>query len=608
MLKGFSPTHAISSSITLSLEILLKASMPNAFHDSGARYPPPKCHHATRKDYIAKITEWAQGKSDHSEPILWMRGPFGVGKTAVAQSSAEALESLDKLLATLFFSRSYADRDDPQRFIPSIAYQIATKCPSFEKIVSARILRDPALATKSLSKQFDELLVHPLQEIDVARNGLNGCVIIIDGLDECRGSDAQCEIIRVIATSAQSRTTPFRWFITSRPEDPIIRTMNSDVVSPVLYHFELPVSREIDHEILVYLTDEFDKIRKHQDLPESWPSEEVLALFVERASGLWIYAATIIRFIKDENSLGPEDQLQIFIEFAEDVTAKVGLNNPLAEMDCFYAFIVRRVPPNALTILRKILILCIVHNQLRTTNYISLLLRLPLNQVNRICGFIQSVVSVDPETDYSRLRFYHASFLDFMKDPARSNELCIYGNLLAEVRRTYLGWLHEMCSSTKDISNQPLPAGIILREDEDWSDFYSYTLLLFWSLCDSTPGCPLDTLTVASLKDVPFRRMLEMHRNGWTIDGAEIRRNLPADLRDKIVRRDRCPVIGCTRTEDVWILGWGENEAVPYTDPTDEHRDRFLKLYKPWSLRYLTNVPAEVNLQKCWKKAEKSSG
>ncbi|KAJ3562723.1 hypothetical protein NP233_g9392 [Leucocoprinus birnbaumii] len=117
------------------LEILLKASMPTAFHDSGARYPPPKCHHATRKDYIAKITDWAQGQSEHSEPILWMRGPFGVGKTAVAQSSAEALEALEKLLATLFFSRSYGDRDDPQRFIPSIAYQIATKCPSFEKIV-----------------------------------------------------------------------------------------------------------------------------------------------------------------------------------------------------------------------------------------------------------------------------------------------------------------------------------------------------------------------------------------------------------------------------------------------------------------------------------------
>ncbi|KAJ3555259.1 hypothetical protein NP233_g12251 [Leucocoprinus birnbaumii] len=108
------------------LKKLLKHSMPDAFHDSAVRYPPPKCHLGTRKEYIQEITNWALGESEHKEPVLWMRGPFGIGKSAVAQSSAEALKPINKLLATLFFSHSNSDRDDPYRVIPSIVYQITT--------------------------------------------------------------------------------------------------------------------------------------------------------------------------------------------------------------------------------------------------------------------------------------------------------------------------------------------------------------------------------------------------------------------------------------------------------------------------------------------------
>src|SRR5215510_2659051 len=97
------------------IEKLLKSSMPDAFHDSAARYPPPRCHLGTRNDYITKITDWALGNSDHHEPILWMHGPFGIGKTAVAQSCAETLKSKHKLAATLFFSRSNPNRDNPLR-------------------------------------------------------------------------------------------------------------------------------------------------------------------------------------------------------------------------------------------------------------------------------------------------------------------------------------------------------------------------------------------------------------------------------------------------------------------------------------------------------------
>ncbi|KAJ3555260.1 hypothetical protein NP233_g12250 [Leucocoprinus birnbaumii] len=397
--------------------------MPDAFHDSAARYPPPKCHLGTRKEYIKGITDWALGESEHKKPILWMRGPFGIGKTAVAQSSAEALKPINKLLATLFFSRSNSDRDDPRRVIPSIVYQITTLCEPFANIIDARIRKDLSLTTKSLSTQFEELLVIPLSQIDAVAAGLEGRVIIIDGLDECRGTLEQCEIIRIIATSARNGTTPFRWFITSRPEDLIFRTMNTALVSSVTYRIELPVSRRVDHEILVFLTDEFTKIRESHGIPDSWPGEEVLALLVERGAGLWIYISTIVRFIHEENSLGPEDQLRVVMEVIGDVSNKVEPSNPLAEMDFFYTLIMQRIPSNMLEMVKRIML---IHSMGYFPNDIINLLRISEEQLRRYCTFIQSVMelrgtSLDPSShEVLRLHFYHTSFIDYLTDWAVS--------------------------------------------------------------------------------------------------------------------------------------------------------------------------------------------
>ncbi|KAF5346264.1 hypothetical protein D9756_011268 [Leucocoprinus leucothites] len=438
------PQFIDASHADSGLKELFKYSMPDAFHDSGARYPPPKCHLGTRKDYIDLITDWALGKSDRKEPILWMRGPFGIGKSAVAQSCAEALESMNKLTATLFFSRSNAGRKDPGRVFPSIAYQIATICPSFRKIINNRMIEDPALATKSLSTQFKELLVCPLSQVDDAKSGLQECVVIMDGLDECRGTAEQREIIRIIAASVDKHTTPFRWFITSRPEDPIIRTMNSPAVSPVCSRIELPVSRAIDHQILVYLTDEFKLIREDHGLPQSWPSEEVLALLVERGAGLWIYVATIVRFVKDENSFGPEDQLCIVLKFAKDVSAKVRSDNPLAEMDFFYTLIMERLPPKVKATVQQILLACSLSDKPKN---IANALCLSAEQFCSACASIRSVMELQgSDLESMNIKFYHTSFLDFMKDPQRSKDLCIDLN---RCRQALLEWLHKVCSCSK---------------------------------------------------------------------------------------------------------------------------------------------------------------
>ncbi|KAF5345262.1 hypothetical protein D9756_011418 [Leucocoprinus leucothites] len=526
-------TYFIDNSTARSgLEILLSKSMPDAFHDSGARDPPPRCHFGTRQGYITKIVGWAHGNCSGNQPLLWMYGPFGVGKTAVAQSCADALESEHRLAASLFFSRSSTDRDDPQRLFTSIDYQIATKCEEYCNAIECRIRRDPAITTKSLSKQFEELFVHPLSQIDITESGLEGRVVVVDGLDECRGTMEQRAIIDIITTSARNGTAPFRWFLTSRPEDHLVRSMSSESVSSISVHLELPVSRAIDHEILIFVTNEFKKIREDRGLSDSWPPEEVLSLLVEHAAGLFIFAATVMRFISDDNSFGPQDQLRIVLEFLEGVSARNdGPGNPLEEMDSFYMLIMQRIPPKLLKTARAILLLHDLH--LLSAAVIADYLSLSEEQFWGVWAYLQSVVSLEPPNvcwcKLSRMgfSFHHASFLDFLRDPGRSKELCIYGSFLDELRRNVLSRLHEACSCGSGEGTA--------KRGSTWDWLLSFYL-------SAVPSHPFDLQTARSLAELPFSRAnfnagLRADVTGG-VNFGNWRDNLPAELRDEILRRD----------------------------------------------------------------------
>lgn len=89
---------------------LYNASSPNAAHNSLERDPPPRCHLGTRTIELQNIANWhaaaAIGRDwnklaenglkgslrqskQQAASILWLYGPVGAGKTAIAQTVAE---------------------------------------------------------------------------------------------------------------------------------------------------------------------------------------------------------------------------------------------------------------------------------------------------------------------------------------------------------------------------------------------------------------------------------------------------------------------------------------------------------------------------------------
>ena len=442
------------------LDRLLGHSMRDTFYNSASRWPPPRCHYDSHQELRTTITDWGIGhSSDIPQLLLWMHGPFGVGKSAIAQSCAESLATENKLCASIFFSRPN-NRNYSNRVFTSIAYQLAVKFPPIADILDREVLKDPTILTAARPVQFEELLVKPLRQVTSQNVPIEGWVIILDGLDEVDVITAQAKIIHIVATSISEHTTPFRWFILSRPEPHIQRAMGADDVSSLLYTLDLPLSSQDDHEILTFFEKELDKIRKERNLPPSWCPEADVAVLVILADGLWIYVDTVTRFIGDLNSSGPTAQLNLVLNLAKESRGNLP-KNPLARMDMFYDLIMRQIPSDVVSTVRKILLsdtrglgslLSLDRRGSPSAFRLGNFLGLSQEEFYSYCGFLQSVLFLAPDEDRYKtdhIHYYHASFMEYMEDPRRSKDFCIYGDVVQELYQEIIQRLNDVHGSSK---------------------------------------------------------------------------------------------------------------------------------------------------------------
>lgn len=278
-----------------------------------------------------------------------MRGPAGVGKSAIAQTCAEDIEASGRLAATFFFYRPNG-WNDPDKFIPTIAYQLTTRYPAYRDLVDAIIQRDPLVLQTAMAVQFRELLVKPLRELSSQGQGVGtDTVIIVDGLDECKTTAAQSIVIELVTTSIHQETTPFLWAFFSRPEPHIALAFSSELAMKVSWQLELPISHDADSDIEAYLRDGFKMIRAQYNIPTAmmWPSEGDIRLLVDQSLGLFVYPATIIRYVgQDTGASGPEEHLQMVLKSGQKAVGSD--DNPFSSLDRLYMLIMNQIPKDVL--------------------------------------------------------------------------------------------------------------------------------------------------------------------------------------------------------------------------------------------------------------------
>jgi hypothetical protein len=116
---------------------------PGAFHNSRERLKcdPPKCHPQTRVAVIQAIIDWIEDGQKTSF-IKWLNGPAGAGKSAIAQEIAELCYKLGYLLASFFWSRSAVGRNNEDRVIASLAYQLLIAMPQLRRPIEEVVEAD----------------------------------------------------------------------------------------------------------------------------------------------------------------------------------------------------------------------------------------------------------------------------------------------------------------------------------------------------------------------------------------------------------------------------------------------------------------------------------
>jgi hypothetical protein len=398
--------------------------------------------------------EWIWGREDRDALIMWLYGPAGAGKSAIAQSIAEKCDEIGLLLATFFFSKSDGSRNSSQPLIPTIAYQVALHLPETWERISAAILHDPLVFTKSLQTQVELLLIKPLRPLMNAgyfTDPNSRRLIIIDGLDECHDPKAQQKIIEQISNMLRARNVPVVFLIASRPETHLSVTFDLPAQTTILARLALGDQYQPDQDIRVYLEDSFKHIRsthpRKNFIPKSWPSPDQVDTLVSKASGQFIYAAIVMKYIESLRH-SPVDRLAVILGLHPPHN-----DRPFAELDALYTeiFLALDEPGPVLQIIGLITASLPVQSLLSAflESNIDAIATFLCLKPSDICGCMTNISALVTLKGglFSECNFisvHHKSLIEFLDDPFRAGTFYLDpGRSHAQVVHRYLQFIHD---------------------------------------------------------------------------------------------------------------------------------------------------------------------
>ncbi|RXW14952.1 hypothetical protein EST38_g10898 [Candolleomyces aberdarensis] len=313
----------------------------NALHDSNARFDPPKCDEDTRVELTNELMDWMQAR-DAPQRLLCMTGAAGAGKSALQQTVAERCSSSNILGSAFFFSTGDPTRNNLTRIVPTIAYQLALQNPALRDAIGKVIEEDLLIFKKQTKTQMDKLVVTPTKRLcasgELDRNTFRHA-ILIDGLDECSGEENQAELLSTIKHCLLDNDLPFRIFITSRPEWTIRSALEPEpkgYLHQLAYHIKLSDMYDATSDIRRYLWNRLRGIGSRSGdrraLPHLWPTQEDIEKLVAAASGQFIYAATVVKYVSERHT-SPVVRLQKIMSWTPEAAQQT---QPFERLDILY--------------------------------------------------------------------------------------------------------------------------------------------------------------------------------------------------------------------------------------------------------------------------------
>ncbi|KAL2829494.1 hypothetical protein BDW59DRAFT_36049 [Aspergillus cavernicola] len=277
-----------------------------AAFDSMALQHIPACLESTRVALLARVCQWAT--NGDSQPIFWLQGIAGTGKTTIAKTVARTFsKDKDKSLgASFFFSRRGDDRQNAKRFFGTLVYQLVFGSifdphlmGTLKLMVHDAIVSRPDIFTKAYTEQWEHLVMGPLLLLEGKMPDLKckPVVIVIDAVDECDSVADIGLILELLAQAQKLKHIPLRFFLTGRPEVSVrhqFRRVHQHFEHIILHELESTV---VNSDIHTFVEHELAGVREKYDLSLDWLSPTAVETIVSKADGLFVYAAAVCRFL-----------------------------------------------------------------------------------------------------------------------------------------------------------------------------------------------------------------------------------------------------------------------------------------------------------------------
>ena len=244
-------------------------------------------------DILLQLECWLKDEQDHH--VFWLNGLAGTGKSTIAQTFAEISFADGNLGASFFCSRDFENRRNLQVLFPTLAFQLAYRYPTFRDQLLQVLRANPGIGQESLCSQMEKVIVRPLKTTHIRT------LIIIDALDECKDEEPASAILSVLSRYVD-RIPQVKFFITDHPEPRIrsgFRLKSLRPITEVLRLHDVGHS-SVDGDIKLFFRIGLTNItetRSDCNQMEDWPSLHDIDVLCKKATGLFIYASTVVKFV-----------------------------------------------------------------------------------------------------------------------------------------------------------------------------------------------------------------------------------------------------------------------------------------------------------------------
>ncbi|OJD19429.1 hypothetical protein AJ78_00603 [Emergomyces pasteurianus Ep9510] len=377
-----------------------------------ADHPPPRCLEGTRVDILREIQHWGNGH--RGECICWVRSFAGTGKSTLARTIAHHFNEEGRLGASFFFSRGKKDLGDTTAVLTTIAVQLAEALPDLKSDICDAIEKHGDIGQQPLYNQWQKLIFQPLIKLDRKLLLPLVLVFVLDALDECEGDEHLDEILQLLTTLKDLEVLQVKVLLTSRPERSIYASFRElpDIVHHDLTLHSVPKA-VIDADISIFLRHELGKIKSKKRIERSWPGDESIQTLVQKAAGLFIYAATVCRFVAE--SRFPEKSMTKLLE-AESMS-----RSTTGELDKMYSDILEHGLSGGSdedneemkSLFKQIVGSIVVLFEGLPKSALTSILDLPSSDIIEVLESLHSVLDI-PDDESSPIQLFHLSFRDFL--------------------------------------------------------------------------------------------------------------------------------------------------------------------------------------------------